>query len=83
MTPKKFKTRTVSRERSGTYLKKAGEFFRASELGPPAELFRRSQRARAVLNHHRPDLRRSKVFLPIPGSGTADPAKSILSGRAP
>lgn len=32
MTPKRFKTRTVSRERSGTYLKKAREFFRASGL---------------------------------------------------
>jgi HEPN domain-containing protein len=31
MTPRKFKTRTVSRERSGTYLKKAGEFLRAAE----------------------------------------------------
>lgn len=31
MTPKKFKTRAVSRERHGTYLKKAQEFLRASE----------------------------------------------------
>ena len=31
MTPKKLKTRAVSRERHGTYLKKAGEFLRASE----------------------------------------------------
>ncbi|OGS01036.1 MAG: hypothetical protein A3G41_05035 [Elusimicrobia bacterium RIFCSPLOWO2_12_FULL_59_9] len=31
MTPKKFKTRSVSRERHGTYLKKAQEFLRASE----------------------------------------------------
>ena len=31
MTPKKFKTRSVSRERYATYLKKAQEFMRASE----------------------------------------------------
>jgi HEPN domain-containing protein len=31
MTPKKFKTRSVSRERHATYLKKAREFLRASE----------------------------------------------------
>lgn len=32
MTPKKLKTRSVSRERHSTYLKKAKEFSRASEL---------------------------------------------------
>jgi HEPN domain-containing protein len=31
MTPKKFKTSSVSRERYGTYLKKAREFLRSSE----------------------------------------------------
>lgn len=31
MTPKKLKTRSVSRERHGTYLKKAREFLRAAE----------------------------------------------------
>jgi HEPN domain-containing protein len=31
MTPKPFKTRSVSRERHGTYLKKAQEFLRAAE----------------------------------------------------
>lgn len=31
MTPKKLKTRSVSRERHGTYLKKAGEFLRAAQ----------------------------------------------------
>lgn len=31
MTPKKFKTRSVSRERFGSYLKKAQEFLRAAE----------------------------------------------------
>lgn len=31
MTPKKFKTREVSRERYGTYLRKAREFLRAAE----------------------------------------------------
>ena len=31
MTPKKFKTRSVSRERHATYLKKAREFLRAAE----------------------------------------------------
>ncbi len=31
MTPKKFKTRSVSRERYATYLKKAREFMRSSE----------------------------------------------------
>lgn len=36
MTPKRHKTRSVSRERYATYLKKAGEFLRAAEAALPA-----------------------------------------------